>query len=191
MTLIRSLRLTFLSLFLLAGVVPRLSAQTPASTFEELLTKQTLKNKESIEVTEASGLKYKAKVVSISDRTISISANGVQRNLIESEVREIRHTRHDGLGNGIGIGVLAGLGAAAIGVATTCGSGDSECQAIAAAVFFPTFAGIGAGAGALTDWAIRKHETVFSQSTSATNRGLRIAPLVGKKTAGVKVSFGF
>jgi hypothetical protein len=67
-----------LSLFLLAGLVPRLSAQTPASTFEELLTKRTLKNKESIEVTEASGLKYKAKVVSISDRTISISANGVQ-----------------------------------------------------------------------------------------------------------------
>jgi hypothetical protein len=168
-----------------------LRAQTPAATFEELQANLKLHNEETIEITDANGMKYKAKIASISDRTLVVTAHGVRRELNESEVLEIRHRRPDKWWNGMLIGLAAGLVAVPVGVGTVCSSNDPECGAIATAVFLPTFAGIGMGAGAAIDFAIRKHETVFARPGTTAYYNVRIAPIVGKGTTGVSVSFGF
>jgi len=193
-------------LVLLFGVGGSLWAQdVPASTFQDLRAGLKLRENETIEVTDPTGFKYKAKVFGITDRTMVVTTGGVRRELTESDVREIRYKRPDGLGNGMGYGLLAGLGAATAGVFMACGSNDSECQTIAALVFFPTFAGAGIGAGALIDAAIRKNETVFARPSSSINRGFTVAPIYllaapcracirsahGGKTAGISVKFGF
>jgi hypothetical protein len=185
----KTLGLAFSMFVLLVGSTGQLRAQAPASSFEELQASQTLKEKESVEITDETGTTFRASLASISGRTITFTREGVQRSLEESQILKIRHERRDGLGNGIGVGILAGLGAAALTVGTQCS--DRECLTIASAVFFPTFAGIGAGAGALIDFAIRKQDTVFARRGSSANHGMRIAPIVGRKTAGVGVTFEF
>jgi hypothetical protein len=183
------LRLTLFS-FGLAGITTQLHAQAPATTFEELRDSLKLTDKESVEITDDTGFKYKARVIAITDRAITVTAKGVQRNLTAAQVKEIRHEKPDGLGNGLGFGALAGAGIAAITVGTTC-ENDGECAAIASLLFFPTFTAAGAGLGALFDSFTHKHETVYANSAASASRGLRIAPIVGKKTAGVNVSFKF
>jgi hypothetical protein len=181
----------FWSFLMLSAPTRPLRAQTPAATFEELRANLKLREQESIEITEASGAKYKAKIASISERTMVVTAKGIQRELTESDVREIRHRRPDKWWNGMLIGLASGIAAVPVGVGAACGWNDGECEAIAAAVFLPTFAGIGMGTGAAIDFAIRKHETVFARPGTGTNRNLRLSPIVGKKTAGIRVSFGF
>jgi hypothetical protein len=81
-------------------------------------------------------------------------------------VREIRHRKPDKWWNGMLIGLEADAVATIVGVTTACSPNDAECDAIATAVFLPIFAGIGMGTGAAIDFAIKKHETVFSRSSS-------------------------
>jgi len=179
------------SLFTVVLLAIPLQAQTPAGTFEELRDSLKLKEQETIEVTEESGAKYKAKVAAVSEGKIIITVDGQRREVAESQVREIRHRRPDKWWNGMLIGMGAGVASALVGVGTVCGWNDGECEVIASAVFLPTFAGIGMGAGAAIDYAIKKHETVFARSGSEINRNLRVSPILGKKTAGVNVSYRF
>jgi hypothetical protein len=180
-----------LAWLLLWGAPLQLRAQqTPATTFEELRSSLKLKEGESIDVTEDNGSKYKARLAAITDRTLAITANGVRRDLMESQVREIRRRRPDRLWNGMLIGMGAGIAAAAVGVAGQCGANDSECTAITTAVFVPVFAGIGLGAGAAIDFAIRKHETVFARPGGG-NSTINIAPILAGRTAGVRVLLSF
>jgi hypothetical protein len=179
------------SLFTVVLLAIPLQAQTPAGTFEELRDSLKLKEQENIEVTEESGEKYKAKIAAVSEDKIIITVDGQRREVTESQVREIRHRRPDKWWNGMLIGLGAGIASAVVAVPTVCGLNDDECTIIAAAVFLPTFAGIGMGAGAAIDYAIKKHETVFARPTTGTNRNLRVSPILGKKTAGVNVSYTF
>jgi hypothetical protein len=185
------LRVPLAVLLAVSALVTPLRAQTPASTFEELRANLKLKEKETIQITEDNGAKYNARVASISGQTLTITAKGIQRDLTESQVREIRHRRPDKWWNGMLIGLGAGVAATVVGVTTACGSNDPECDAIATAVFLPAFAGIGMGAGAAIDFAIKKHETVFARSSSTTSRSIRISPVLNKGNAGVRVAFGF
>jgi hypothetical protein len=52
----------------------------------------------------------------------------------------------------------------------------------------PTFAGIGAGTGALIDFAIRKYETVYA-NPSTSKRGMRVSRILSKDKKGVRVAF--
>jgi len=187
----RAFKSAITAFLLTITLVPTVQAQTPAATFEELRTRLKLAEKESIEITETNGSQYKARISALSDGKITIMRNGVSRELAESDVLQIRHTRRDGVGNGALIGLASGVGAATVGVYSVCGANDGECGAIASAVFYPTFAGAGVGIGILVDALMKKHETVFAGVGVGTNRSLRIAPVIGKKTAGVSVSFGF
>jgi hypothetical protein len=187
----RMLGRTIWSLLALIGLAAPLRAQIPAASFEELRTSMKLKEGEKIEVTEDNGTKYKARLNALSGHTLVITANGKPRDLTESQVREIRHRRPDKWWNGMLIGMGAGIGAGIVGVATTCSSNDSECKAIATAVLVPAFAGIGMGAGAAIDFAIKKHETVFVRSGVAAKSSVRISPILNKKTAGVSVALQF
>jgi hypothetical protein len=189
----RFLRLTLWCFGLLMGLTPALQAQAtaPAQTFEELQSGLKLKEGETIEITEASGRQYKAKIAAISRESLKIEMNGIERDLKESQVVEIRHRRPDKWYNGMLIGLGAGVGAAVIGVYKACGPNDPECSAIASLAFFPTFAGIGMGTGAAIDFAIKKYDTVYARPGLGSIRSLRIAPIVSRNTAGVSVSLGF
>jgi hypothetical protein len=184
------LRRAFLSLLPVVVQAAPLHAQTPAMTFAELRTSLQLREGESIEVIENNGSGYKARMNAISDSTLGITADGVRRDLAETQVREIRHKRPEKWWNGMLIGLGAGLAAAAVGVSTECGSNDSECSAITTAVFVPVFSGIGMGAGAAIDFAIKKQEAVFARPGNES-RSLRITPILSKKTAGVAIVLGF
>jgi hypothetical protein len=179
--------LTISVILLGSGFTTPSYSQTPAATFRDLQANLSLTRNETLEITEANGTKYKAKLTAISGQTMTVTSQGSPRTLTETEVLEIRHARRDSLWNGTLIGLAAGAGAGLVAVTTAC-SNDSECTAIAAAIFVPTFAAGGAGIGALFDAGTRKHETVFSRSTSTK---LHIAPIVGKKVAGVRVSLRF
>ena len=185
----RTLKRTLWGLILLAGAGMPLHAQAPVNTFEELRTSLKLKTGESVEITEDNGQKYKAKISTISDRSIVVTRKGDPRELVESQVLQIRQKQPDKWWNGMLIGIGSGLAAAAAGVGITCDR-DPECQAIAGLVFVPTFAAAGAGIGALIDSAISKHETVFARSGASLQR-IQVDPILGKQTAGVRVSFGF
>src|SRR5262245_27021552 len=123
----RHLKQSLKNLILFVALTAPLHAQAPATSFEELRAGLKLKENETIEVTDQNGDKYKAKMRGLSADTISITAKGVQRDLTESQVREIRHRRPDKWWNGMLIGLGAGVAAAAVGVATEC-QNDSECQ---------------------------------------------------------------
>jgi hypothetical protein len=174
----------------LIGLSVQLQAQAPAATFAELRSRSILDEGESIELTDDNGTIYKARFAAITGNTLVITANGVRRDLMESQVREIRHRRPDKWWNGMLIGLGAGLGAAVVGVASECGPNDSECSAITTAVFVPVFAGIGMGAGAAIDFAIRKRETVFTRKVAA-NRSLQFSPILAHRTTGVRVLLRF
>jgi hypothetical protein len=107
--------------------------------------------------------------------------------MVLMQVLEIRHGRRDSLWNGSLIGLAAGLGAGVVAAQSNC-SNDPECSTYANLILVPTFAAGGAAVGAIIDTVIRKQETAFSRSNSTT---MRIAPIVGKKVAGVHVSLRF
>ena len=164
-----------------------LFSQTPAATFRELQADTTLEQYDTVEITETNGTTYKAKLKEISDRILTVTSQGTARTLTETQILEIRHGRRDSLWNGSLIGLAAGAGAGAIAVTATC-QNDSECSGIAALVFVPTFAAGGAAVGVVIDSLIRRQETVFSRSKSTQ---MHIAPIAGKKLAGVHVSLRF
>ncbi|HET9941898.1 MAG TPA: hypothetical protein VFR05_01070, partial [Terriglobia bacterium] len=64
-----------------------------------------------MEITEANGTKYKAKLTAITDQTLTVTSQGTPRTLTETQLLEIRHARRDSLWNGSLIGLAAGLGA--------------------------------------------------------------------------------
>jgi hypothetical protein len=175
---------------LLAISESRLQAQTPpAATFEELQTGLMVKQGDTIEVTENDGSKYKGKIAAFSGSAFTITGRGFKRDLTESRVSRITVRRPDKLWNGLLIGAVAGTAASLVAVATACGGNDSECSAIATAVFLPIFAGGGAGIGAVIDSAIKKQDTVFVRPNAST--GVRISPILDKQTVGVRLAFKF
>ena len=186
----RTLKRTLFGLVLLAATVLPLHAQAPATTFEELRTSLKLKEGESIEITETSGQKYKARLGAISAGSMVVTRKGDRRELVESQVLQIRQKRPEKWWNGMLIGIGSGLAVAAVGIGIACDSPDPECQAIVGLAFIPTFAGAGAGIGAAIDRAISKHDTVFTRSGLSLRR-MQVAPILGKNTAAVRVSFGF
>lgn len=177
-------------LLVLTASTASLRAQAPARTFEELRTRLTLMEGESIEVIEDSGTSYRARLAGITERALLITTNGVRRDLAESQVREIRYRRPDKLWNGMLIGLGAGVAAALVAISGECGSNDSECSAITAAAFVPLFAGIGLGAGAAIDVAIRRQETVYQRPAGGTSQS-GISPILARRAAGVRVSLNF
>jgi hypothetical protein len=162
----------------------------PAASFEELRSRLKLRQGESVQITDENGAKFKAKVTEIRDHAIAITVDGVPRELSESAVREIRHRRRDVWWNGMLIGLGTGLAAGAVMTAVTC-ENDSECAFYFALAALPITAGIGAGAGAAIDFAIRKHDTVYARPVASINRGLTVSPIFSKDKTGVRVAFSF
>ena len=175
--------------FLMMGFCAQAQAQAVAS-FEELRSSLKLTAGESVQVTSQDGTTVKGKLVTISDRTIAVIVKGIRQEMSESAIREIRHRRPDKWWNGALIGLGVGVVAGAVVPLALCES-DLECQVIVTSVFVPTFAGIGAGAGALIDFGIQKHETVYASGGVPVRQGMRVSPLLSKDRKGVRVAFSF
>ena len=90
-------------MILTALAVP-LHAQGPVSTFEELRSGLKLKEKETIEITDENGQKFKARIASLTDQTLTITVHGNRREFTESQVSAIRHRKPDPWWNGMLIG---------------------------------------------------------------------------------------
>jgi hypothetical protein len=115
-----------------------------------------------------------------------VTTSGEKRNLSESQVREIRLKRADSLANGILIGATIGIGAGVgLGTGEACESGKCRTQV---ALFF---GGIGVGAGALLDFAVRKYRTVYVGSAATASRAIRFDPMLNREAAGLRVSLRF
>ena len=173
---------------LIAAVCLPSNAQSPAASFAELRSK--LKEGESVEITDDMGRKLKARISEILDHSITVTANGASRDFSDSAVQQIRKRRPDPRWNGVMIGLAAGVGAGAVAVLTTCPN-DPECSVYASLVFFPVFGGIGAGAGAAIDFAIKKYDTVYIRPGASTRVGLRFSPIRGKGNTGIRVALVF
>ena len=179
---------TCIWLLLIGKPIPA-QAQTPASSFEELRSQPKLRQGESIEITDDTGKKFKARLAEISVRSIGVIVDGVRRDLQESTVREIQHRRRDVWWNGMLMGLGAGAATGAFITSSACDN-DPECAFYVGIVSVPLSAGIGAGVGSLIDFAIRKHETVFVRAGAASRR-LSISPILSKDRTGVRLAFSF
>ena len=167
-------------------------AQAPekASSFESMQSDAQLKHGERIEITDVSGRKFSARLDSISGSVLTAHKGESTLTFTEADIAQIRHRKPerwwDGMLIGAGVGALTGF----VSAASVCPN-DSECKAIVGAIFVPTFAGGGAGVGALIDSLFHKDETVYTRNSESMLRRFNVAPVAGKGTAGVRVSLSF
>ena len=70
-------------------------------------------------------------------------------------------------------------------------SNDEECLYRTVLAFVPAGAGIGAAAGAIIDFAIRKYDPVYVKPAAAGQLRIRVAPVLSSQRRGVAVSFRF
>ena len=142
-----------------------------------------------VRITDSSGAVVQGKLVGLTPTSIRVKAGRSVKEWRASDILEIQK-RHedsvlDGALIGLGVGVAAGI-ATAYG---SCTHPDSECEAIANAVFIPIGAGGGLAAGALIDRSMHRFDTVFRSRTSA--RSWFVAPMLSKERRGVTVAVRF
>ena len=177
-------------LTLVALLPASVRAQEPNSSFEELRSSQRIKEGDSIKVIYRGGTTIQGRFEAISSNSLGLIANGTRHDIPETAVNEIRRRRPDPWWNGTLIGLGVGFAVGAVVAASQC-ENDPECQSLANLSFLPIFSGIGAAAGALIDFSIRRHETVFQASAVSHNHGPTISPILSKGQRGVRVSLSF
>ena len=163
-------------------------AQTTPSTFEQLRSDLTLKQDEKVEITDVTGDHLKGRILAFTGQTLTVSAKGVRRDFKESQVLEIRHRKPDKWWNGMLIGLGTGAGSGLVLAAYAC-RGDCYGEVYAEAAVGGGIYGM--GIGALIDFMIRKHETVFSRKSPSGITTLNIAPFSNRVATGANLSFRF
>jgi hypothetical protein len=160
-----------------------------ASSFESLQTGR-LRVGERIEITDLTGKRLSARFEGISGSVLTATSGNSTLRFTKEDIAQIQRRKPerwwDGMLIGMGVGAVSGFA----GAASVCGN-DSECSFYTSAVLVPTFAGGGAGIGALVDSLFHKNETVYSRSAASVLRRLDVAPLAGKDIKGVRVSLSF
>jgi len=169
--------------------VPQALAQTAARTFADL--GGVVKVGQEITVTDASGVEVKGKITQLSPTSLSIAAGEATRTFTENEVRLIQQKRADSLLNGTLIGAGVGVGVPLAIAGILCASDDEDCEWDGSAwAAVAVYAGIGAAAGALIDYAVKGNKTVFVPG-ERTKPSVSFAPLIGRDRKGVQVAVGF
>ncbi len=177
------------ALFLLA-LTPRLIlAQQPAGRFGEL--QSILRIGDAVRVTDSRGETVHGRVAGVSATSISVTVDGRQRDLPEATIREVGRRRPDLWWNGVLIGTAIGAGVGAVTKERNCGSTDCGEGGLVDPGLYVFGAVIGAGTGALVDHFIRKFDTVFANSPTASARNLRLSAILWNRTKGVLVSVMF
>ena len=154
-----------------------------AASFEQL---QVLaKPGDRIFITDSTGAKTEGKIESLTGLSIRVIHKGISRELLQSDVSEIRKWRSDSLGNGAGIGLGIGL---SIGALSLLGMGECDCPGEKAAMI-GYLGAIGAGIGVGIDALIPHKATIFSNGTTA--RKLQLKPILSRTSKGASLSLRF
>ncbi|MEO8519961.1 MAG: hypothetical protein ABI603_01280 [Acidobacteriota bacterium] len=140
---------------------------------------QKLRPGQSVYVTDALMRETKGRLVRVSDTSITLLVQQAEREFPRPDVQQIARAG-DSVANGMAIGMGAfGAWALAIDVAGDCF--DAFCMAMSG-----TMVGIGAGIGALIDYAIKGKTVVYR----AKKENVTATPvLIGSRGLGIAVRF--
>ena len=137
---------------------------------------------------DTQGRETEGRLVRLSDTAVTLGVAGADRDFPRSELRQIAR-RGDSVRNGamIGMGIFGAWGL--VGVLNSSGgySFTDEFGPGAAAVMVGAMAGIGAGIGALVDYAIKGKTVVYRTKP----RNVTASPVVLHGGGGVRVAVRF
>jgi hypothetical protein len=155
-----------------------------ASSFEQLQV--LVKPGDNVYVTDFAGKTLKGRIAALSPSSLGLIVDGVRRDWLQNDVREIRQWRGDSLVNGAIIGAAAGAG---IGIipAIYCQGECNEAVALTALLC----GGLGAGVGVGIDALIPAKQSVFRNKTLSSLERLHIRPILSRSTKGVQIAFSF
>jgi hypothetical protein len=136
-------------------------AQEVAPTFEGLPPAPGTE----IRITRTDGSRIRGRFEKPSGQAFDIRVRGNTVSVPRSSILRIEQRRPESKLNGLLIGLAAGAGTGFLVARQQCGN-DSECSFYATAAYVPLFAGIGAGAGTLIDFAIKRYDGVYSRTTA-------------------------
>jgi hypothetical protein len=147
-----------------------------------------LKLGQTVYATDTQERETEGRIVRLSDTALTLHVAGTDRDFPRSELRQIAR-RGDSVRNGatIGMGIFAAWGL--VGVLNSSGgySYVDEFGPGAAAVMVGGIAGIGAGIGALVDYAIKGKTVVYRMNP----RNVTASPVVLHRGGGVRVAVRF
>lgn len=110
-----------------------------------------------IRITRTDGSRIRGLFERPSGNAFDIRVRGNTVSVPRSSIQRIERRRPESKWNGLLIGLAAGVGAGYLVAKRQCGN-DTECSVYATAAYVPLFAGIGAGAGTLIDFAIKRYD---------------------------------
>jgi len=172
---------------LLLTIVGTADAQELASSFDQL--RVVVKSGDVLAVTGGDGHLFRGRLVSLSASTMDlIAADGTRRALGEEDVRTIRISRPDSLGNGAktGFAVGGGLGLLA-GLAFLHEFGGESFIVVAEVAAL--YGGLGAGIGVGIDALISSNDVIFFRPGGKAT--LRVAPILGRQARGMRLTLAF
>ena len=172
--------------YLLMNSAPAL-AQTPAASFEQLITEGAIQPNQTVYVTDAWGQRVKGRLGELGRGSLVLIQGSQQIRMTEADVARIQ--KGDSLHNGLWLGLGVGVAAAWVAPHLACDLPDDECAGIVfAAIGLPSIAA-GTIAGALVDAAIKK--TVFQFTGKRVSPRIAVLPMLGAGQAGAVATVRF
>jgi hypothetical protein len=158
------------------------SAQTAGTARAQL--SHLLEPGMTVWITDVTGRELRARILGVSGDAVTISADGVSRQLPTTDIRRIEARHSDPLLNG----ALIGAGAAIASGLFLCTRTEpwENCRDDVGPML--RIGAIGAGAGIAVDALIRGRRTIYGAGRGAT---LRLAPVVGRDVRAFRLSIHF
>jgi hypothetical protein len=165
-------------------------AQSPARSVEELQTR--LRIGEKVRVIDSIGKKTEGKFDGTSGSSLRLIVDDTRQEFLEARIREVTKRRPESRWDGVLIGLGIGLIVGTVNITSLCNNASEreDCFSVGWAIVLPLYAGGGAGSGALVDFAIKKHDTVFAPAGASSYR-LGLSPIFGSQRKGITLSFAF
>jgi hypothetical protein len=138
------------------------------------------------------GKKTEGKFDGVSGGSLRLRVKGAVQEFQDARIREVTKRRPESRWDGVLIGLGTGLVVGTINITSLCNKASEreDCFSVGWAFVLPIYAGAGAGAGALIDFAIKKHETVFAAAGAASYR-VGLSPILKRDRKGIAVSVAF
>jgi hypothetical protein len=162
-------------------------AQTPASSFEQLIAEDAIQPNDTVYVTDNWGQRVKSRLGELRPGSLVLMQGARKIQMTEADVNRIQ--RGDSIQNGLWLGLGAGVAVAWIAPHLFCDLPDEECAAIIfAAIGLPSIAA-GGVTGALVDAAIKK--TIFQYAGPRGSAQIQVSPVLGGRRAGALATIRF
>lgn len=158
-----------------------------ASSLEQL--QQTVRSGDTLFVTDRSGKVTKGKFEQLSGTSLGLTAGGRRVDFAQGDIVEIKQQRGDSLLNGTLVGALSFGAPIAILGAIAYDPHDICCTGGDILLVTASFAGIGAGVGALVDSLHKSKQTVYKAGNKTAR--FRVGPIVTSSRKGVQVAIQF